>query len=166
MMQGHAGQPGKVGEVSIRTMRWWDIDAVAALERALFPTDAWSAEQFWGELAQTTRVYLTAERVGEVVGYAGAFVLAPDSDLQTIAVDPSTQGAGVGRALLTELMAQVAARGAESMMLEVRADNAAAIAMYGRMGFERISVRSRYYADGADAQIWRRRPLRAPGGSL
>lgn len=151
--------------LQIRQMRWWDIDAVATLEQALFPTDAWSVEQFWSELAQGTRVYLTAERAGEVVGYAGAFVLAPDSDLQTIAVDPATQGGGVGRALLTELMDQVIARGAESMMLEVRADNTPAIAMYERMGFERISVRARYYADGTDAQIWRRRPLVASAGA-
>ncbi len=145
--------------VQIRLMRWWDIPAVATLENALFPTDAWSEEQFWGELALETRVYLTAEQAGQVIGYAGAFVLAPDSDLQTIAVDPSAQGAGTGRRLLTELMALVSERGAESMMLEVRADNSPAIAMYERMGFERISTRARYYADGTDAQIWRRRPL-------
>ncbi len=145
--------------VQIRPMRWWDIPAVTALEQTLFPTDAWSEEQFWGELAQQTRLYLTAERAGHVIGYAGAFVLAPDSDLQTIAVDPSVQGAGTGRRLLTELMALVSELGAESMMLEVRADNSRAITMYERMGFERISTRARYYADGTDAQIWRRRPL-------
>ena len=145
--------------VQIRPMRWWDIPAVTALEQALFPTDAWSEEQFWSELALDTRVYLTAERDGHVIGYAGAFVLAPDSDLQTIAVAPSVQGAGTGRRLLAELTAMVIDRGAESMMLEVRADNSPAIGMYERMGFERISTRSRYYADGTDAQIWRRRPL-------
>lgn len=145
--------------VQIRPMRWWDIPAVATLENALFPTDAWSEEQFWGEIALETRIYLTAEQAGQVIGYAGAFVLAPDSDLQTIAVDPSVQGAGTGRRLLTALMAMVADRGAESMMLEVRADNSVAITLYERMGFERISTRARYYADGTDAQIWRRRPL-------
>jgi ribosomal-protein-alanine N-acetyltransferase len=56
-------------------------------------------------------------------------------------------------------MAMVADRGAESMMLEVRADNSVAITLYERMGFERISTRTRYYADGTDAQIWRRRPI-------
>ncbi len=150
--------------IEIREMRWWDIEAVAALESELFPTDAWSVEQFWSELALDTRVYLTAASAGEVIGYAGAFVLAPDSDLQTIAVRPDSQGGGVGRRLLTELMHQVELRGADSMMLEVRADNTGAIAMYERMGFERISLRSRYYADGTDAQIWRRRPLTPASG--
>lgn len=152
--------------VQIRPMRWWDIPAVATLEQALFPTDAWSEEQFWSELALDTRVYLAAERAGQVIGYAGAFVLAPDSDLQTIAVDPSVQGAGTGRKLLTELMSLVSERGAESMMLEVRADNSPAITMYERMGFERISTRARYYADGTDAQIWRRRPIALDRGVL
>lgn len=145
----------------IRPMRWWDIDEVSGLEQTLFPIDAWSIEQFWSELALDTRVYLTAEQDGVVCGYAGAFVLAPDSDLQTIAVHPDSQGHGLGQKLLEELIRVVLVRGADSMMLEVRADNAAAIALYERLGFERISVRTRYYADGTDAHIWRRRPLKA-----
>ena len=41
------------------------------------------------------------------------------------------------------------------VMLEVRADNSAALRLYERFGFERISVRRRYYPDGADACIMR-----------
>jgi hypothetical protein len=49
-------------------------------------------------------------------------------------------------------------------MLEVRADNAGAIALYERFGFERISVRRGYYPGGVDAWVMRLRPLpRAPG---
>ena len=36
---------------TIRRMRWWDIDPVLELERALFPDDAWSRGMFWSELA-------------------------------------------------------------------------------------------------------------------
>lgn len=37
----------------LREMRWWDIDAVLDLERALFPDDAWSRGMFWSELAHS-----------------------------------------------------------------------------------------------------------------
>ena len=50
--------------------------------------------------------------------------------------------------------------GATSLLLEVRADNAPAIALYERHGFDRIAVRRRYYQPGdVDAWVMRLRPL-------
>lgn len=140
-------------------MRWWDIDAVHALEVALFPVDRWSVEQFWSELSQPTRAYFVAVEGDEIVGYAGAFVLAPDADVQTIAVAASAQGHGLGGRLLDTLVDAASEAGCRQMMLEVRSDNAAAISLYERSGFERLSTRRDYYAPGVDAVIMRRRPL-------
>lgn len=138
-------------------MRWWHVAEVVALERRLFPDDAWSAEQFWQELAQDTRRYVVArdDRDDRVVGFAGAFVLPPDADVQTIAVDPGLQRRGLGERLLRALVDQAREAGSRQLLLEVRADNAAALALYARLGFERISRRSRYYPDGGDALIMR-----------
>ncbi|NYI05953.1 ribosomal protein S18-alanine N-acetyltransferase [Allostreptomyces psammosilenae] len=52
----------------LRPMRWWDLESVLALERRLFPEDAWSPGMFWSELADTrhpaaTRHYTVAEEV-------------------------------------------------------------------------------------------------------
>lgn len=141
----------------IGPLRWWHLDEVAALETRLFPTDAWSLEQFWTELAQPTRVYRGAWVDDRLVGYAGAFVLAPDSDVQTIAVRSEDQGRGIGGALLRALMGAAADRGCRTIMLEVRAGNASALALYARHGFAPLSRRRAYYPDGEDAVI-----LRAP----
>jgi [ribosomal protein S18]-alanine N-acetyltransferase len=146
---------GATATLEIAPLRWWHLEQVHDLESALFPVDSWSLEQFWQELAQPTRRYLVALDAGEVVGYAGAFLMPPDADVQTIAVRPDRQGAGIASRLLSELIAGVAAGGATHLMLEVRADNAAALALYGRFGFARISERRRYYADGTDAVIMR-----------
>ncbi len=149
-----------IGSVTLRSMRWPDVEAVHAIEAEVFDVDPWSTEQFWGELAQPTRHYVVAELDGSIVGYAGAYLLPPDADVQTIAVSPAAQGRGVGRILLQELIATAVDRGCGQLLLEVRSDNASALGMYERFGFESISRRRDYYATGVDALIMRLRPLR------
>jgi ribosomal-protein-alanine N-acetyltransferase len=144
-------------DILIGPLRWWQLDEVAALERTLFPGDAWQVDQFWQELAQPTRHYVAATVHGEVVGYAGAFLLPPDSDVQTIAVAADWQRAGIGAALLDHLAEAARACGCTHQLLEVRADNTGAIELYRRHDFDVISSRTRYYPDGCDALIMRRR---------
>jgi ribosomal-protein-alanine N-acetyltransferase len=143
--------------LSIVPLRWWHIARVSEIEQELFPDDAWSVEQFWQELAQDTRRYIAALDDDDVVGYAGTFILPPDSDLQTIAVRNDQQGRGVARKLLARLVDAASAQGSTHMILEVRADNLRGIDVYKRAGFERISTRAGYYPDGVDALIMRRR---------
>lgn len=140
-------------------MRWWDIPAVHAIETSIFMTDPWSVEQFWSELSQPTRRYFVAQIDGAIVGYAGSFVLSPEADVQTMGVAADQRGRGIGAILLTTLIEQAIQAQATQLILEVRSDNAAAIAMYQRFGFERISSRPNYYAPDVDALIMRLRPL-------
>lgn len=143
-------------DVTIEPLRWWHIPEVHAIETACFDIDPWSVEQFWGELAQPTRVYRVAIRDGHVVGYAGIFQAGSDADIQTIAVCPDEQRHGIGRLLLHDAMSVASDADARQLLLEVRADNAAAIALYESESFARIAQRSRYYRDGCDALILRR----------
>ncbi len=145
--------------IHLRAMQWPDITEVHAIETSVFAVDDWSVEQFWSELAQPTRHYVVAVDDGVIVGYAGCFVLPPDADVQTIAVSPASTGRGVGTALLQWLVACARRSGCAQLLLEVRADNAKAIGLYERAGFERISIRRDYYAPGVDAHIMRLRPL-------
>ena len=138
-------------------MTFDDIAAVDALERALFPVDAWPLQMFHDELNQTdTRAYYVAEDPGgRVLGYAGLMCVLPIADVQTIAVAADAEGAGIGSALLTTLIEEARTRGAEDMLLEVRADNPRAQRLYRWFGFEQIHIRPHYYRDGADALIMR-----------
>nr|WP_184829834.1 ribosomal protein S18-alanine N-acetyltransferase [Jiangella mangrovi] len=149
-------------------MRWQDLDVVVPLEQELFAGDpAWSAEQFWSELAGVpeSRWYVVAESAGAVVGYAGlqapAYTGDP-ADVLTIAVAPSSQRGGVGTLLMTALEAEARRRGAGELLLEVRADNDPALAFYTRHGFERIAVRRRYYGGGRDGLVLRKWLRAAP----
>ncbi|MCI0142895.1 ribosomal protein S18-alanine N-acetyltransferase [Arthrobacter bambusae] len=133
-----------------------DVTAVEVLERRLFPVDAWPMQMFFDELAQIdTRRYVVAEADGKIVAYAGLMCIEPIADVQTIAVVPEFEGRGIGSAILTELIEEARRRGAVEVLLEVRADNPRAQALYVRFGFEQIHVRRRYYRDGTDALIMR-----------
>jgi ribosomal-protein-alanine N-acetyltransferase len=140
-------------------MRWWDVEAVAALERELFPRDPWSAEQFWSELAHVpaTRWYAVHESGSSIDGYVGLFAVPPEGDVQTVAVAASAQGRGVGRRLLDALVAEATDRGCTQVFLEVREGNAAALALYAGAGFEQQGRRRDYYGHGQDALVLRLR---------
>lgn len=137
-----------------------DLEAVMRLERDTFPSDAWSPRTMVRELGDPAGHYLVAEGGnGAVEGYAG--VLAPvgaeDADIQTVAVAEGARRRGLGRALVSALLAEAARRGAVRVFLEVRADNEGAQRLYRALGFEQIGVRRGYYQpDDVDAVVMRR----------
>ncbi|WP_349262136.1 ribosomal protein S18-alanine N-acetyltransferase [Actinocrinis sp.] len=149
----------------MRPMRWWDIPAVTVLEHVTFPEDAWSVGMFWSELAEVaTRYYLVAEERSadathpdcqgpRIVGYAGLLVGVDEAEVLTIAVDPSREGHGLGTALLTELLREAARKQCDDVVLEVRADNPRAQALYRRFGFVQIGTRPGYYQP-ANVDAW------------
>lgn len=145
--------------MTTRAMRWWDVEQVAALERELFVHDPWSAEQLWGELAHVpeTRWYAVHEDDSGIDGYVGLLAVPPEADVQTVAVAPRSQGRGLGRELLDALVAEAQRRGCTQLFLEVDVDNAPALALYERAGFEPQSRRRDYYGPGRDALVLRRR---------
>lgn len=148
----------RVAPVVVEPMRWWDIEQVAELEQVLFPTDSpWTPAMFWSELAAGHHYRVHRDATG-VLGYAGLAVGPDAADVQTIGVAPHAQHRGIGRALLRDLLA---AAGPLPVLLDVRTDNGAAIALYASEGFARIGLRRRYYRpSGADAYTMLR-----PGGT-
>lgn len=147
------------GAPRLRRMRWWDVADVHRIEVDLFP-DPWAVETFWSELAHVPdrRHYVVAEVDGAIVGYAGLVATGHQADVQTLAVARGRQGAGLGKVLLDDLLAEAVRRGAAEVLLEVRADNTAAQVLYAGAGFERIAVRRGYYRPGGtDALVLRRR---------
>lgn len=149
--------------MSVRAASADDADAVVRLEETCLGADAWSPAlvlpAVGGELP-TVRV-LVAEVDGVVVGHAVASLVPDVAELQRIAVDPAHRRAGLATALLDGVLAAARAEGADRLLLEVRDDNAGALAFYARHDFVEIDRRPRYYRDGAAAVVMRR-PLR-PG---
>ena len=145
--------------VTLERMRWWHIAELLPIERALFAPEPWSERLFWSELGQLdTRHYVVAlSAEGAVVGYAGLCDYPDEAFVQTIAVAPSAQGAGLGARLLTDLLEEAERRRQRVVSLEVRADNASAQRLYERHGFARSGIRRGYYPGGVDALVLTRR---------
>ena len=152
--------PVSAASVTLREIAWPDLATLASLEAELFEADAWSEATWWAELAQRPRRdYVIAVDGGDdrIIGYAGLDHGGSTADVMTIAVRTAYRGRGVGDALLGELVRRAGARGAEALLLEVRADNVSAQTLYARHGFEQIAVRRRYYQPGdIDAIVMRR----------
>lgn len=152
---------GDTSAVVIDALTRADAPRCAELESLLFEgDDPWPAEAFVHELAAGHNHYAGARIGRTLVGYAGVARLgrrAPfEYEVHTIGVDPEYQGRGIGRRLLDNLLA-FADQGA--VFLEVRTDNAAAIALYESVGFVTVGLRKRYYrVSGADAYTMRREP--------
>ena len=123
-----------------------DVAAINALYRArnMVVVDT---RQVWGERASRSITYALAEdRVsGEVVGvamgldHAEAYADAQHgSSLWALAVAPQATHPGIGEALVRYLAEHYQARGRAWMDVSVLHDNTHAIALYEKLGFQRI----------------------------
>jgi ribosomal-protein-alanine N-acetyltransferase len=99
--------------------------------------------------------YLVAEHDGDVVGYAVASYAGDIAELQRIGVSPALRRTGLASALLAEVVAEAPRTGADRLILEVREDNAGALAFYASRGFVEIDRRPRYYRDGTTGIVLR-----------
>ena len=140
-------------------LRTTDAVRCAELEAQLFDgDDPWPERAFLAELAAKHNHYVGARGDDKLVGYAGIARLGRfkpfEYEIHTIGVDPAYQGQGIGRQMLHRLFDF--ADGAP-IFLEVRTDNAAAIALYESEVFVKMGVRKRYYrVSGADAYTMKR----------
>ncbi|MSP92845.1 MAG: ribosomal-protein-alanine N-acetyltransferase [Myxococcales bacterium] len=151
--------------IRIRPATSDDLGALALLERDALD-DPWSEAGLRSELdAAHGRVYI-AESAHDVAGSLCGWVLDGAFHLNRIAVARESRQRGVGRRLVRHALRLAACEGAQRALLEVRADNQAALALYRSFGFVTRGQRRRYYPDGTDALLleaplepWQRREL-------
>jgi ribosomal-protein-alanine N-acetyltransferase len=145
--------------VSLRPTLLADAPRLAALHAASFEA-GWTEEAIAELLAAQGAIGLVAEGPSGPDGFLIAREAAGEAEIITIAVDPARRGLGLGLQLVEAAVDAARAAGAESLFLEVAVDNAAALALYRRAGFQEAGRRPRYYArragPPADALILRR----------
>ena len=136
-----------------------DIDRIAAMELICFPEDPWSREMVAGEFSgiNPTR-YFVMEEAGQILAYAGIWLIPPEGYITNVAVHPDHRRKGLASQVLRQMLDEALTEGVTDVTLEVRVSNVPAIALYRSFGFEEAGIRRRYYSDGEDALImWLRK---------
>lgn len=123
-----------------------DIQAVADIETIIQPQDAWSCETLSELLEQDSIELLIVYQSDKVVGYCLYQVLFEQAEILRIGTHPNYQRQGIASQLFAKLNKQLEMLKVESLLLEVRADNIPAIALYERQGFLTIHQRRGYYS--------------------
>ncbi|MEO7223396.1 MAG: ribosomal protein S18-alanine N-acetyltransferase [Devosia sp.] len=128
-----------------------DADAVANLHAKSFYR-GWPRQDIESYLLDSdTPTLVACDARRNIAGFAMLRILGDDVELMTIAVDRKFQGKGVGEALLKACFEDLMMTPAKRMILEVAADNPAALRLYAKLGFTKLSERKGYYAR-ADGQ--------------
>ena len=136
-----------MSEPVIRFMRLRDVDAVTRIEENTFARP-WSRDSFRQELTRNAVArYLVAEENGEILGYAGAWIILDESHITNIAVREDARGRGLGKRLTSELLQVLSNLGACYATLEVRVSNERAQNLYRSLGFVTVGKRKGYYED-------------------
>lgn len=142
--------------MTIQAMTHAHVAQIAELEKLCF-SDPWSEKSVASELDNGLSLWLVALEGETVAGYVGSQTVLDETDMMNIAVHPDFRRRGIAQALVESLVKQLRQRGSRCLTLEVRASNSPAIALYEKLGFQKIGRRKNYYRDPReDALILRK----------
>jgi len=145
-----------------------DIDRVAEIASALATAPQWPRTNYKAAVAaadRVRRIALVGEYATDLIGFVIASVLAPQAEIESIAVEAKAQGFGFGSSLLLAVLQELKLAGVDEVDLEVRASssNKTAGLMYDRAGFREVGRRRAYYHNPAeDAVLLRLRLIESP----
>lgn len=140
--------------LTVEPARSGDLDALVALEERAFTEDRISRRAWRHLLTRAHGEIMVVRAPAGAPGLWGAAVLllrrgSQAGRLYSLAVAPEARGRGLGRRLLHEVEARARAAACRTLRLEVRADNAAALELYRREGYQVVKPLPDYYARGA-----------------
>ena len=140
----------------VRAWEEKDIDTILEIERRCFK-DPYTREMLLWDMEGMFGYTFLIEDEGQVCGYASMNVLFEDAEVGNVAVDEPFRRRGYGKILMDAMHEKAKELGAKRVLLEVRVSNAPAVRLYESLGYERFSVRKRYYSDGEDAYMMQKR---------
>lgn len=143
--------------IRVRPVRETDLDLLADIARSLMAAPRWPRAAYARliEPGEPRRIALVGEARGggEIAGFAVAVLLAPEAEIETVAVASRFQRLGIGSRLLRELLSAMRGSGITLVHLEVRASNRPARALYRQAGFSENARRPGYYADPVEDAV-------------
>ena len=140
-------------KASIRRALLEDLPEILKIEKECFGSDAFSPSFFIELLTRFNHLFFVVIVDGRVVGYVSGMVEGRYGHVASIAVSQICRGKGLGQKLLERLLREFRELGTESVFLEVKVGNSAALRLYTKLGFRAVGYKRRYYSDGSDAII-------------
>jgi ribosomal-protein-alanine N-acetyltransferase len=134
----------------LRPMRQEDLFQVVAIEERVYPFP-WTLGIFQ-DCLRVGYCYWVMVLDEEVIGYGVLSVVIDESHILNLCIHPRLQGQGFGRKLLLRLLKLARQHGAESVFLEVRVGNRAALRLYESLGFTEVGRRRDYYPASEDTR--------------
>ena len=142
-----------MSEITVGLMTVEDVDAVHAIEVACFKTP-WSRESFMREVTENACArYVVLREDGRAIAYAGVWFVLDEGHITNIAVHPDYRRRGLGDAIVKALLRHAKSAHLDSVSLEVRVSNTAAIVLYKRNGFSEVGRRKGFYQKPAEDAI-------------
>jgi len=134
-----------------------DAPAMASAHAQAFDTP-WDEVDF-EDLLDGPGIFGFVVRAEDPAGVLVCRTAAGEAEILTVGVAPWARRRGIGKALMIAAIGVARGAGATEMFLEVDVDNAGAVSLYERLGFERAGLRKAYYDRGsngrADALVMR-----------
>jgi ribosomal-protein-alanine N-acetyltransferase len=158
------GRRATAAPYRIRPATAADVRDVTAIERVVF-SDPWSQRDF-GECVASGVAFLVAEAQGTAAGYVVAHAAADEGEILNLGVAEAHRRRGVGRALVTAVLALLGAHGVRVVYLEVRDSNTGARRLYESLGFSEVARRARYYRRPVEDAVVLRTAIGAAGASV
>ena len=120
------------------------LQGAAAVEAACF-AQPWSANSLELLTKDGIGVGFACMDGDRVVAYGGMTTVLDEGSVANVATHPDYRRRGLGRQIVSALLAEAAPRGLERIYLEVRVSNEAAWRLYEEMGFLRVGTRKNFY---------------------
>lgn len=135
------------------------LDGAAELEKLCF-SQPWSKTSLELLTKDGIGVGMICSKDGKVCAYGGMIVAVDEGQITNIATHPDYRRQGYGRAIVEALIKYAKMNGLDSISLEVRESNKAAIDLYTKLGFKVEGKRKDFYTkptESALIMIWRNR---------
>ena len=139
-------------KMNIRKAKISDLEAIKEIEDESF-INPFTKEDLLYEISENpVSNFLVLEKDGLVVGFLDYWVTFDSATIDQIAVKKSERNQGFAKILLEKSINDLKELGEVSFFtLEVRASNEPAINLYKSFGFQKVTIKEKYYDDGEDA---------------
>ena len=138
--------------MNIRKAKISDLEAIKEIEDESF-INPFTKEDLLYEISQNpVSNFLVLEKDGLVVGFIDYWITFDSATIDQIAVKKSERNQGFAKILLEKSINDLKELGEVSFFtLEVRTSNEPAINLYKSFGFQKVTIKEKYYDDGEDA---------------